>query len=330
VYCLELVGEEDRFAAREAEAAATAIERVAPGVATARGIDRARAQGLAYTRFIFELVGTSTADIEAARLILEAASFDRTGSIAVRARDVRASTEIDTQTAERVLGSVLVDHGFTVDLNDPDHVLRAVFSEGSVDGEERSRCLLGWLAVETKRDFTARKPTDRPFFQPGSMAPMDARAFVNLAGGGPDTTVLDPMCGTGGVLLEAGLLGARPIGVDAQAKMVRGARTNLEAYVADRDAAVIRGDATDLPLRDGSIDAVVFDAPYGRQSKIARHGLAELVSGALTEARRVAPRAVMIADRSWVDEAEAAGWTLADRFVRRVHRSLDRHVHVLR
>ena len=44
---------------------------------------------------------------------------------------------------------------------------------------------------------------------------------------------------------------------------------------------MVRGDATALPLRDDSMDGAVFDAPYGRQSKIARHSLADLVGGAL-------------------------------------------------
>ncbi|MGM0606395.1 MAG: TRM11 family SAM-dependent methyltransferase, partial [Halobacteriota archaeon] len=108
----------------------------------------------------------------------------------------------------------------------------------------------------------------------------------------------------------------------------RGTRQNLEAYL-EAPFDVLRGDATDLPFRDRSIDAVVFDAPYGRQSKIARHRLSDLVEGALAEARRVAPRAVVIADRSWADAAQAAGWTVERRFERRVHRSLVRHVHVL-
>jgi len=330
VYCLELAGESDSFAICEAKAVCSAVEHVAPGLATARGIDPDGIRRLAYTHSAIELIAKADADISGAALALEAASFDRTGSIAVRARDVRGATGVSTSEAERTLGGKLVEKGFSVDLENPDHELRVLFSEGDVDGEPRSVCLLGWVAVESVRDFQTRAPTDRPFFQPGSMAPIDARAFVNIAGGGPGTTVLDPMCGTGGILLEAGLVGARPIGIDAQAKMAHGAATNLEAYLdADQEFAVCRGDATALPLRDDSIDAVVFDAPYGRQSKIARHELSELVSGALAEVRRVAPRAVMVADRSWDTEAEAAGWTVSERFVRRVHRSLDRHVHVL-
>ena len=320
VYGLELAGEDDAFAAREAACAATAVESVAPGLATARGVDPDRLRTLAYTHRASRLLGRCDAVIDAARALVDAAAVDRTGTVAVRARDVRGTTGVDTRRAERELGSALVDRGFDVELDHPDHELRACFAGDT--------CLVGWLVAESVRDYGDRRPTDRPFFQPGSMAPLDARALVNLAGAEPGATILDPMCGTGGTLIEAGLVGARPVGIDAQRKMVRGARENCRAYL-DAEFHALRGDATALPLVDDAVDGVVFDAPYGRQSKVARHTLADLVSGALAEAARVAPRAVVVADRSWVEAAERAGWIVERTFERRVHRSLTRHVHLL-
>ncbi|MFB6255650.1 MAG: methyltransferase domain-containing protein [Haloplanus sp.] len=320
MYALELAGEDDAFAAREAACAATAVNVVVPGLATARGVDADRLRTLAYTHRASRLLGRCVAGIDAARATVNAATIDRSGTVAVRARDVRGTAGVDTRRAERELGTALVNRGFAVNLDDPDHELRACFADDT--------CLLGWLLAESVRDYGDRNPTDRPFFQPGSMAPLDARAFVNLAGAEPGATVLDPMCGTGGTLIEAGLVGARPIGMDAQAKMVRGARENCRTYLGD-DARLCRGDATALPLADNAVDGVVFDAPYGRQSKIARHSLSDLVSGALAEAARVAPRAVVVADRSWRGAAEDAGWAVETIFERPVHRSLTRHVHLL-
>jgi len=344
VYCLELAGEDDAFAAYEAASAATGVELVAPGVATARAVSPAAVRRLAYAWSAGELVGRTDAAVDAAVALLEAAGIDRTGTMAVRARNVRGTADVSTAAAERELGAVLVDRGFAVDLDDPDHVLRALFAAGPVaehdavagaDGGERSVAALAWVSAEAAREF-APKPTDRPFFQPGSMAPDDARACVNLAGAAPGRTLLDPMCGTGGLLVEGGLVGARLVGTDAQSKMARGARENLTAYVgADAPPAarvpfdVARGDATALPLRDDAVDAVAFDAPYGRQSKIATHELDDLVAGALAEAARVAPRCVVVADRPWTGAAREAGWSVAATFARRVHRSLTRHVHVL-
>lgn len=362
MYLLEFGGEDDAFAACEAASAATGIRRIAPGLAVAGGIVPERVRGLAYTRRASDLLGRGDADIASARAVLEAASIDREGSVAVRATDVHGSSGVSTERAERELGQVLVDRGFAVDLDDPDHLLRVAFSEGVLTadaeeddleheeradgegdeepaGEHVSACALGWLAAESVRDFGTRNPTDKPFFQPGSMDPLLARAVANVAGARPGATILDPMCGTGGGLVEAGLVGADVIGTDAQAKMVRGARENLTHFLETDEPSptgvsrgawhVGRGDGTQLPLADNAVDGVVFDAPYGRQSKIETHRLEDLVSGALEEAHRVAPRAVVIADRSWHSEARAAGWELAATFERRVHRSLTRYVMVL-
>lgn len=320
MYVLELGGQDDAFAAAEARAAAAGVEVVAPGLATAEEVDVGRVRGLAYTRRAGVLVGRTAASVGAARAVLEAHDIDRSGTVAVRARDVRGTAGIDTRRAERELGAVLTARGFTVDLESPAHELRALFSDDT--------CLLAWLAVEGVRDFGDRSPTEKPFFQPGSMDPLDARALVNLARAGPGRTVLDPMCGTGGILVEAGLVGAAVVGVDARDRMVRGARRNLEHYL-ETDVTVLVGDAGRLPVRDDAVDVGVFDAPYGRQSPIASRDLESLMDAALAEIHRVADRAVVVGDRSWEAAAATAGWTVEVRFERRVHRSLVRHVHVL-
>lgn len=319
VYVLELGGQDDDFAAFEAESAASDVTIVAPGLATARGVtDRVR--HLAYTRSTSELLGQCDPDVASARTLLEATTIQRAGSVAVRADDVRGRTGVDTQHAERELGQVLVDRGFPVDLDDPDHELRVYFTDET--------CAVGWLVAESIRDFGDRKPTDRSFFQPGSMDPLLARALVNMAGARPGATVLDPMCGTGGILLEAGLVGARVLGLDAQAKMAHGTQRNLRDGL-EGDWDVLRGDARSLPVAEDSIDAVVFDAPYGRQSKI-EGDLNTLVLEALEEARRVASRCVVVGDKPWAQPAHEAGWTTEAAFNRQVHRSLTRYVLVLR
>ncbi|MFC5971425.1 methyltransferase domain-containing protein [Halomarina salina] len=375
MYVLELGGEDDRFARREAASACSAVRPLAAGLATARGVtDRVRT--LALTHRASRLVGRTRGEgregvtVADARTLLDAASIEREslpvvsdregplddGTVAVRANDVRGLTDVSTQQVERELGSVLVERGFAVDLDDPDHELRALFARVAGDDGRRSNdgddaepgetvCAIGWLAERTDRGFGERLPSDRPFFQPGSMDPMYARALVNIAGARPGARVLDPMCGTGGVLIEASLVGADVVGSDAQWKMVRGAHENLSAALGgagestDGDAGdgvgdppvdfdVARANATRLPFADDSCDAVVFDAPYGRQSKVVGD-LEDLVTEALSEAHRVAPRCVLVADREWDEAAEAAGWTVEDRFRHRVHRSLDRYALVL-
>lgn len=322
VYVLEFGGEDDAFAAAEAQAAAADVTVAAPGVGVATDLDAERVRTLAFTRRASAGIARSRGGIEAAVAELQDATIERRGSVAVRARDVRGTADIDTQSVERRLGSVLVEAGFSVDLDTPDHELRAVFAGDTV--------LLGWLVATSDRDYGRRQPTNRPFFHPGGMSPLLARAIVNIAvpTDPGDAVLIDPMCGTGGTLIEAGLVGAYPVGVDVQHRMVRGARENLETYL-DSPYSVVRGDATAVPIRAGSGDAVVVDVPYGRQSKIAGHDPDDLVAGALTEAHRIVDRAVVVADTSLGDAVADAGWTLGHRFERRVHRSLVRHIHVL-
>ncbi len=68
---------------------------------------------------------------------------------------------------------------------------------------------------------------------------------------GPRSRLLDLACGTGDLSLEAAKAGARVVGVDFSARMLRRA-----AAKAPR-CAFVRADALHLPLRDGCCDAVV-------------------------------------------------------------------------
>lgn len=350
MYYLELAGEasDETLGIAEAEyAAASAVTRVAPGLATAREIRYDRIQTLAYTHHVSTLIGQTDATKKSAVELLQSTSVeyehndDRatesingskmastsgqpTPTVAVRAQNVRSTADISTASVERALGDVLVSNGCDIDLEEPVYELRACFADDI--------CLLGWAINSVSTAFGSRAPTDRPFFQPGSMAPRDARAYVNLAAGPtlPDATVLDPMVGTGGTLIEAGLIGATVIGSDAQSKMAVGAAQNLDQYLSTQAWNIFKSDATELPLLNDTVDAVIFDVPYGRQSKIAADRLTDLVTGALTEAIRIAPRCVIIADRSYDDIASKVGWTVTTEFEQRVHRSLTRHIHALR
>ena len=79
MYWLELAGETDAFAAREAATAAAGVDLLAPGIARAGGIDPARVRRLAYTRAAHEAIARTDADVAAATAALRAASLDRSG-----------------------------------------------------------------------------------------------------------------------------------------------------------------------------------------------------------------------------------------------------------
>lgn len=324
MYVLELAGEDDALAVLEAASAATEPRQLAPGLALAADIHAERVRMLALTHRAAHVLDHGEGGLPCAITALESTLPAPEGTAAVRARDVRGRADVDTQAAERRLGAVLDAAGWSIDLEEPDRVLRAWFADGT--------WVLGWLAVESRRDYGDRQPTERPFFHPGGMSPLLGRALANIAlgpGDPTDTTLLDPMCGTGGVIAEGGLIGASVLGSDAQMRMVRGTRANLKVTLPADRYAVFAADARALPLTDHAVGAVVFDAPYGRQSKVAGGPAPDLVAGALAEARRVAPRAVVVGDRSLAAPAVDAGWTVSATVERRVHRSLTRHIHLL-
>ncbi len=81
-----------------------------------------------------------------------------------------------------------------------------------------------------------------------------ARAIRSLGLTGRET-LLDVCTGTADVALQA-RDAARVIGVDFAAAMLSFGRRKLRAAGEDRRITLVRGDATRLPMRDGTVDAV--------------------------------------------------------------------------
>ncbi len=93
------------------------------------------------------------------------------------------------------------------------------------------------------------------------MSPKLARCMVNLTMVRNGERLLDPFCGTGGILLEAGIIGARVIGTDVDYKMVKGTIENLN-YCNIPDFEVFKADVRKLEL-PYQVEAVATDPPYG-------------------------------------------------------------------
>jgi len=129
-----------------------------------------------------------------------------------------------------------------------------------------SNCALVALSIAVQEeDFESRKPELRPGFAPVSINPKLARCFVNMLGIKPSEEVLDPFCGTGGLLIEAGLIGCRIIGQDIDEEMLEKCRKNLE-YFKIKDFLLKKEDATKIKK---SFDYIVSDLPYGRSSRLS-------------------------------------------------------------
>lgn len=119
----------------------------------------------------------------------------------------------------------------------------------------------GLLLKKGKADFRKRLAHARPGFHPTSMSPKLARCLVNLTGVKKSKIFLDPFCGTGGILLEASMIGCKSIGLDIDKDMLEKTKQNLNHFKLK--AKLIMGDALKLNIKP---DAIATDPPYGRSS----------------------------------------------------------------
>jgi len=234
------------------------------------------------------------------------------GSVRVERVVISGGAGVSSEDARRlVLG--WLGHP-RVNLSSPDKVFVLV-----VSGDEYLLCEECWRNEE---DFESRKPHRRPAPHPTGLHPKLARAMVNLSGARSE--VLDPFCGAGGILLEAGLMGLSVRGVDIDPLMVKRAVINLSS--AGIDADVVVGDAL---LYDVPAEAVVTDLPYGKNSKAS--DLESLYSSFLIHARTLT-KSLVIAFPSLVPSDEfvaRSGWVVKERFSWFLHRSLEKHIFVL-
>jgi tRNA (guanine10-N2)-dimethyltransferase len=135
-----------------------------------------------------------------------------------------------------------------------------------------------------KGRFLQREPIKKPVFHPTSLKPRLARLLINLSRVQKGKTLLDPFCGTGSVLIEAAILGTNPVGMDIDAKMVSGSKTNLKFY--RQKAKLIQGNALELQksFKLDSIDAIATDPPYGRSTFVGAKSLKALYKGFFSSA----------------------------------------------
>ena len=209
---------------------------------------------LGYTHEVHELIlKTDVDNLEKDVLTVDwSAYIDE--SFAVRVKRIRS--EIDTVGYERKLGTLILDNSqnIKVNLSKPKTLVRVVAHDDDLFvGIERIKL--------DKKHFEDSKPHKRPFFYPGSMNPKLARCMVNLSRIREGELLLDPFCGTGGILIEAGLIGCKLVGSDIYWKMQNGTAINLD-YYGITDYRTFHLDVRELKMYE-KVASVVTDPPYG-------------------------------------------------------------------
>ena len=323
-YFFELSGESLDMPAAEAarciesESGGT-VDSIGPGYIIASFDDEhldAIAERIALTHSIGRYLGAYDPSLvdDVAKLVLP------DGTFAIRAKRFKGMMkDVDSQKLIITIGGLLSKNN-DVDLKEPDVVVRM------------QMCDKVHLYIEEKvidgGSFDKRKVSERPFFSPISLHPKYARTLINLTGAKRGSTILDPFCGTGGIVIEAAHMGMNVIASDFDEEMIIGCRENMEFYGLElKDYAIL--DIADIADRFGEVDAIVTDPPYGRSTKTGGENASaihvralESMSSAITSEGRVG----LILPY----EITSKTMRLENVYKQHVHGSLSRHYHIFK
>ncbi len=326
-WAIELSGEHDELPRAEARA----LVEMQGGREVEAGLDRVLvAEGdldagwlagrVAFARRVVRVVGQSGVSLDA---IVGAGREVGVGGRRFAVRCSRLDASVDPSLVEEVetrLGAELESQG-TVDLESPDRVVRILLDREALVGVQQ--------AEVDRAAFEARHVEARPFFSPVSLHPRLARALVNLARVEAGDRVWDPFVGTGGVALEAGLVGARVVASDLDGGMLEGAGRTLEHFGVE--ASLVEGDVGEVGEALGEVGAVVTDPPYGRASSTNREEVEALYERFFRAAGRVLPsggRLVCVVPDRGLSDLAPGELVLEQQHAWYVHASLTRHVSV--
>jgi tRNA (guanine10-N2)-dimethyltransferase len=252
-----------------------------------------------------------------------------TTDYAVRIKKMDKNSIYNTSELEREIGNVIksnIGGKAGVNLDDPSIFIRIILLNG--------HALVGHrIAAISKKHFFQLKPHKRPFFYPGSMSPKLARCMVNLTRIRRGDTLLDPFCGTGGILIEAGIIGTRVVGTDIDPKMVRGTKINLKNCLIS-DFQVFRADVRNLEL-PFKIDAIATDPPYGISASTGGEKSYDLYQQAMDSMQDLIKKGglVCIATPHYLDIHDmlrGTNFQIIEQHHIRMHKSLTRVISLLK
>ena len=166
----------------------------------------------------------------------------------------------------------------------------------------------------------------RPFFSPISIHPRIARSMVNFSNSTVKNKIIDPFCGTGGILIEIANMKIAGIGIDILDKMVESSIGNLNHY--NLEAEIVQGDIQ--KIQDYDIDAIVTDPPYGISTTTKGEGIEELMFRSLSlfdKKLKVGQRLVMAISKP--ELIQNKNFKILYQFKWYIHKSLTRNIIVM-
>jgi tRNA (guanine10-N2)-dimethyltransferase len=182
------------------------------------------------------------------------------------------------------------------------------------------------LRWENDERFFDRRSHLRPRNHPTGLNPKLARAMVNLAGKEHDiSSILDPFCGGGGILLEGGLAGREMTGVDIDPEQVKRSEEKLAFYHVTATLTV--SDATQCDSL-GRFDAIVTDLPYGKNSRLD-DGMATFARFFEAAAAVTEKLVVSCNESAHIESLLGSRWEPVASFLWYIHRGLSKRILLL-
>lgn len=272
---------------------------------------------LSYTNFIDEFLFSSIPSLKIIEKNSLGHKINISGTIAIKYKN--RSNKVDSQPIIKKLAEIYTKNR-KVDLENPDIEIRVLITDKKV--------YIGLKIAEINRSqYEERKVQNRPFFSPISLHPKLARALVNISTIKKGEIVLDPFCGTGGILIEAGLIGAKIIGSDIEEKMINGCKKTLDFYKIN-NYKLFCSDIGDVNKSISKVDAIVTDLPYGKSTTTKGEKMDLLYKRAfesmskLVKDKRFA--VIGLSDKKYISLGQKY-FRLVETHTLKVHRSLERY-----
>ncbi|MCF7871467.1 methyltransferase domain-containing protein [Candidatus Woesearchaeota archaeon] len=200
-----------------------------------------------------------------------------------------------------------------VNLKNPDTEITII-----KEAKNNHLCIKIW---ENKEKYQERKNDKRPAPHPTSMNPELARALINISEA--KNNMLDPFCGSGGILIEAGKILKNIKGGDIDSEMILKAKINLEHYGIQKYELKTQK-ATEWKEKTESI---ITDIPYGKSSKL-KQKIQELVSDFLKNAKTTTKDIILVhpENKKITKTIQKSKWRPQKIIKIKIHKTLTRQI----
>ncbi|RLE65246.1 MAG: hypothetical protein DRN53_00075 [Thermoprotei archaeon] len=298
---------------------------------TSQDLCKEIAERCAYVRACYREVFMCKAELDTILKYLRRVDFTpfiHNRSFAVRVLRIREySKDLSTVQLEKKIGAFLKERfKAKVDLKSPNVLLQGILTSDIF--------LLGILMITSRRrDIIRRGSKYKPFTHPSALDPRIARAMVNMARIYERGVLLDPFSGTGTVVVESAVIGIESIGIDIDRRMIYGSLKNVVEFKAYDKCSLILADATKLPLRENSINAIVTDPPYGRSASTYGYEPSKLIENLLYSSVRVLKKGgiiVLMHPKEYFRQVRRTPLRVLEKHVIEVHSGLTRVISILK